>query len=58
MLIRDVRLGARSHREHERLVGEAEAIGGALRAVFREPTRAQPAPHHPPLFIEGGKGIW
>lgn len=56
VLIRDVRIGSKSHREHERHVDEAEAIAAGLRATFREPTPAQPV--NPPLWIEGGKAVW
>ena len=34
-LIRDVRCGAQTHRQHEANVDEAEAIANDLRAVFR-----------------------
>jgi hypothetical protein len=54
VLIRDVRLGTTSHRQHERNVDEAEAIGAELRAVFRQST----PPSNPPLAIEGGRAWW
>lgn len=53
-LIRDVRLGARSHHEHDRHVGEAEAIGAGIRVVFREPAQ----PSNPPLAQKGGRAWW
>jgi hypothetical protein len=56
VLIRDVGLGARSQREHDHLVDEAEAIATGIRAVFREPTRQDPS--NPPLWQQGGKAIW
>ena len=55
-LIRDVRLGTRSHREHERHVEEAEAIGAGIRNVFRAPSGA--AADRPPLAQRGGKAWW
>jgi hypothetical protein len=54
-LIRDVRLGAQSHREHERHVEEAEAIATGIRAAFREPTPVRQI--NAPLKIEPGK-VW
>jgi len=54
VLIRDVSIGARSHREHEQHVEEAEAIGAELRAVFRLPTSSQ----NRPRWQDGGKAIW
>lgn len=55
-LIRDVRLGATSHRQHERNVDEGEAIADGIRAVFRAATPA--ALHNPPLWQQGGRAIW
>jgi hypothetical protein len=55
-LIRDVRLGARSHREHERHVNEAEEIAAGLRAAFRAPT--PPKAVNPPLWQDGNRAIW
>lgn len=52
-LTRDVKIGARSHRETERLVDEAEAIASELRAIFRAPTAQQP-----PLRQNGGRAWW
>jgi hypothetical protein len=56
ILIRDVGIGPASHREHDRHVGEAEAIAAGIRAVFRAPTPARPV--HPPLGLGVGKGWW
>lgn len=53
-LIRDVRAGASSHREVERLVGEGEAIADGIRAVFRESAPAV----NPPLFHQGYRAAW
>lgn len=53
-LIRDYVQGARSPREHDRIVAEAEAIGAGFKAAFREPAR----PSHPPLAINGGSAVW
>lgn len=56
-LIRDVRLGARSQREHDRHVDEAEAIATEIRGAFRTATSPQPA--HPPLWQDGhGRAAW
>jgi hypothetical protein len=55
-LIRDVRLGVGSHREHERRVDEAEEIAAGLRAVFRE--RAPARPVNPPIWQAPGKAAW
>ncbi len=38
MLLRDVRVGARSARQFESLVAEAEDIAAGIRAAFRGPT--------------------
>lgn len=55
VLIRDVGLGANSHRELERQIEEAEAIAAGLRAVFRSPTRAE----NPPRWQDGqGRAAW
>lgn len=56
-LIRDVRLGARSQREHEEHVGRAEAIGNALLALWRKPTIEQ-RPVNPPLEQGPGWARW
>lgn len=57
-LIRDYEAGPRSHREHERLVGEAEAIANDLRAVFRG--QVSPQSTAAPLFVsaDGLKAAW
>lgn len=52
-LLRDVSIGARSHRQHELHVAEAEAIAGELRAVFRAPTAERM-----PLQQSGGRAWW
>lgn len=57
-LIRDYVQGARSHREHDRIVAEAEAIAAGMCAAFRGPARKTIAPSHPPLFVEGGRAMW
>jgi hypothetical protein len=54
-LLRDVSVDARSQREHERRVDEAEAIAAELTAIFRKPA---PAAVHPPLWHEGGRAAW
>lgn len=54
-LIRDVELGARSHRDHDRFVDETETIGAGIAGVYRKPTRQ---PSHPPLAQKGGKAWW
>lgn len=51
-LIRDVRLGATSHRQYEAYVAEAEAISEVLRALFRG------TPSHPPIRHEQGRAWW
>ncbi|HEY0116273.1 MAG TPA: hypothetical protein VGB54_11165 [Allosphingosinicella sp.] len=56
LLIRDARAGAGSHREFERQVAEAEAIGAGVRAAFRGSTSPQPS--NPPLWQQGGKAGW
>lgn len=53
-LIRDVTLGAKSHRQHEDHVDRAEGIAAGLRAVFRG---AEP-PVNPPLLHRGGRAWW
>jgi hypothetical protein len=54
-LIRDVRfITARSHREADRRIAEAEDIAGGIRAVFRSATN----PEHPPLKREGSGAWW
>lgn len=56
-LIRDARLGARTHRELERQVDEAEAIAAGIRAAFRERTPANPV--NPPAWEDGkGRAAW
>jgi hypothetical protein len=55
-LQQQVSVGARSQREHDELVEEAEAIAAELRAVFRAPTPAMPV--NPPLWQQGGKAAW
>jgi hypothetical protein len=52
-LLRARTIGARSQREHDGHVAEAEAIAAGLRAVFREPTPARPA--NPPLKVGPGE---
>lgn len=54
ILIRDLRLGTRSHREHDRNVDVAERIGAGIIAVFRKPT----PPAAAPLLISGNEGWW
>ena len=55
-LIRDIRFTpqARSHREVERRIGEAEDIATELRAVFRSVAPAE----NPPLKREGSGAWW
>ena len=55
-LVRDVRFTpqARSHREVDRRINEAEEIAAGLRAIFRS---AAP-PEHPPLKREGNGAWW
>lgn len=55
LLIRDVRIGATSHRQHDTNVAEAEAIAAELRGVFRG---TGPKPVNPPLWLGHGKAIW
>lgn len=57
-LMRDAGEPARSHREHERRVNEAESIADGLRGVFRRPTSAWPV--NPPLHLdeEQGRAAW
>ena len=55
VLIRDVGIGARSHRDVERQIDEAEAIAAGIRAVFRGAAPAQ----NPPRWTDGqGKAAW
>lgn len=57
-LIRDVDLGAHSHRELERQIAEGEAIAEGIRGVFRAPTAAGAAVN-PPLWTDGrGRAAW
>jgi hypothetical protein len=54
-LVRDVRcIPARSHRETERRIAEAEDIATELRAIFRGTGRPQAAP----LEHRGGRAWW
>lgn len=57
-LIRDYEAGPRSHREHERLVDEAEAIASGIRAEFRG--QVSPQPKAAPLFVsaDGLSAAW
>lgn len=52
-LIRDIGLGAYSHRETERQIAEGEAIADGIRGVFRSPTSAGAAAVNPPLWTDG-----
>lgn len=53
VLIRDVRNGAISHRQHEQHIAEAEEIATELRGIFRGRTT-----QHPPLQQQGGRAWW
>lgn len=59
-LIYDVRLGAKSQRQHDEHVHRAEAIAAGIRAVFRgkaTPSHDTP-PVHPPLHQNGSQAWW
>lgn len=55
-LMRDVEIGARSQRQHDSHIDEAEAIATELRAAFRG--RSSPEPVNAPLWHNGGKAAW
>lgn len=64
-LIRDARLGSRSHRETERIIGEVEAIAIGLWQAARGKDAVLPGiatsgarPVNPPLMINGNKAAW
>lgn len=60
-LIRDARLGTRSHRETERIIGEVEAIAAALWQAARGKDARIPAsvkPVNPPLYQDDNGAMW
>lgn len=66
ILLRDVSIGARSQRQFELQVEEAEAIATGLRGAFRSPSHSRPGPSlsptvrqdNAPLWQGHGKAIW
>lgn len=56
---RDVSVGARSQRDHDRIVAEVEEVANSLWASVRGGTPIPGSrPSAPPLWIDGGRALY